>query len=406
MTESSVAAVNADVASKPAGTVICLAGGTYGALALTNSGPSASTPTIVEGTPGASTTVAGASLGHSGTLAPSNLVVQNFHVSAQFTVGHSAQNDTISYDDIYSTSGCTDGQLGIYPQNNGAVKNLYITHNKIHDSNPGNLDFSTGCQADAVDLYGQFSNILFAYNDLYRNSGNPAAGDTHTDVFQICSHCGGGPDAPAGVAADIKCPNGQTVNVCIYGNYVHDNKDTQGLPFWVGHDNGTFNSTAVIDDNLTVRNDDALSSGIQFFASGGAFEIKNNTLWSTSNSMTSDITPNDSTAPTGTGSLDLGQNLFDQVQQWNGSTHTIYQFPTEHNYCNEYRSAPFGWNASTGACNVSGQSGGDQTVAAPAFKCAPNCGDGTPAGDDYELASNPNDIGIDWNPANQQYGPN
>jgi hypothetical protein len=41
----------------------------------------------------------------------------------------------------------------------------------------------------------------------------------------------------------------------------------------------------------------------------------------------------------------------------------------------------------------------------PGFKCGSSCGNGTIAGDDYELSSNPSGIGIDWSPANQQYGP-
>lgn len=40
----------------------------------------------------------------------------------------------------------------------------------------------------------------------------------------------------------------------------------------------------------------------------------------------------------------------------------------------------------------------------PTFNCSPTCG-GLLVNDDYELASNPNGIGIDWNPANQSYGP-
>jgi hypothetical protein len=42
---------------------------------------------------------------------------------------------------------------------------------------------------------------------------------------------------------------------------------------------------------------------------------------------------------------------------------------------------------------------------APAFKCGSACGSGTGRSEDYQLASNPNGIGIDWNPATQTYGP-
>lgn len=414
MTESSVAAVNTDIASAPAGSVICLASGSYGALTLTNNGASASNPTIVEAQPGGSTTVNGASLGTSGRPSPDNLIVRNFHISGEFDVGSSAINDTITHNDIYTLSkakggpGC-GGLIGIYPQNNGADKNLYITHNRLHDDNPDFLDFATnGCQADTVDLYGQYSNILFAYNELDHNRSNcdgncAGSGNTHSDTFQICAHCGNGPDAPAGVAPDIACPNGQTVNMCIYGNYLHDNSAQQGLPFWVGHDNGTFASSAVIDDNLIVRYDDQLQSGLQMLVSGGSFEIKNNTLWSTTASMISNITPNDSTYPNGAGSLNLGRNVFDKIEQWNGSHGAPYTFPTQTDYYNDYRSAAQGFTPHTAAYD--GTNGGDAQVSSPGFKCDPTCGDGTAAGDDYELATNPNNIGIDWAPSSQSYGP-
>lgn len=41
----------------------------------------------------------------------------------------------------------------------------------------------------------------------------------------------------------------------------------------------------------------------------------------------------------------------------------------------------------------------------PIFKCSPNCGSGAGQSEDYELANNPNGIGIDWNPVGQVYGP-
>ena len=37
--------------------------------------------------------------------------------------------------------------------------------------------------------------------------------------------------------------------------------------------------------------------------------------------------------------------------------------------------------------------------------CGSSCGNGTVAGDDYRLASNPNNIGIDWAPSQFTYGP-
>ncbi len=48
---------------------------------------------------------------------------------------------------------------------------------------------------------------------------------------------------------------------------------------------------------------------------------------------------------------------------------------------------------------------GDLVSADPSFVCAPHCGDGTLAGDDYRLADNSQGIGIDWAPAQQTYGP-
>ena len=55
------------------------------------------------------------------------------------------------------------------------------------------------------------------------------------------------------------------------------------------------------------------------------------------------------------------------------------------------------------------KSGTDEAKALPEslYKCNPHCGEGkTAAHDDYELASNPNSIGINWNPGEQTYGPN
>ena len=53
--------------------------------------------------------------------------------------------------------------------------------------------------------------------------------------------------------------------------------------------------------------------------------------------------------------------------------------------------------------------GTDEAKALPEslYKCNPHCGEGkTAAHDDYELASNPNGVGINWNPGEQDYGPN
>lgn len=63
--------------------------------------------------------------------------------------------------------------------------------------------------------------------------------------------------------------------------------------------------------------------------------------------------------------------------------------------CNIFEQAP--WSFTTSST--------DQVIGSPACKCGSSCGNGTAAGDDDELATNPNGIGIDLSPANQQYRP-
>lgn len=43
--------------------------------------------------------------------------------------------------------------------------------------------------------------------------------------------------------------------------------------------------------------------------------------------------------------------------------------------------------------------------AKPIFMCESKCGGGAVSEDDYRLKTNPNGIGIDWNPAEVQFGP-
>ena len=338
------------------GAVVCLSAGSYGSLSIVASPSSRATLTAA---PGAHVVVNGV------TVDGSNLTVSQLHSTAGITLANGSSNDTLDHNEVTNSS-CGYGIAVFGAPLNGSpftavATNDTISGNTIHDT--GNT-----CEADAIRAQG-WSGLTVTGNDIYNitNSQSACGGQCHTDTLQSYNE------------------GFSTSGLTITRNYVHDETDTQGLPFLKDGDV----SNVTISDNLDVRGTNALGggeiTGLTVAENTAALTITNNTYLDTSGSLVEAYggTPNPS--------VNFSHNVFDQ---FNVPTNTSpYAFAVAESYnvftANNQWSFPL--------------SSTDSSTAA--FACGTSCGNRTLAGDDYRLASNPSNIGIDWAPAGQAYGP-
>ena len=92
-------------------------------------------------------------------------------------------------------------------------------------------------------------------------------------------------------------------------------------------------------------------------------------------------------------SLILNHNVFDQFNVMTNTSPYKYSVTESYNIF-DTKNGEFTFTPSS-----------TDSTATPQFMCGSSCGNGTVAGDDYRLASNPNNIGIDWAPSQFTYGP-
>ena len=345
-TVSSVSQVNADL--KP-GAVVCLAAGTYGAISITTSPSSNATLTAA---PGAHVVVDGVN------VAASNVTVSQLHSEGTINVGSGSpypgfSHDVIEHNDVGPTNG-----YGISVMSATSTPSSYITiaYNRIHNTS------DTG-EGDALRFDG-WNHLTVTGNDIYDIKECPS--DTcHTDTLQ--SYQG-----------DVA-----TEGLTIEKNYSHDNVGAQGLPFLKDGDI----SNVTIKDNLSLRNTptDGQVTGIWIDENIHNLLIEKNTYWGTDGS----IVQSEGSASNPTATID--RNVMDTL---NIKTASAYSYAYTEDY-DIFREAP--WTYTIGAQS--------KVETSPTFICTPKCGGGTASEDDYQLKNNPNNIGIDWNPAEQKYGP-
>jgi hypothetical protein len=339
---TTISSVSQVNSSLKAGAVVCLAAGTYGAVSITVSPSSNATLTAA---PGAHVVVGGVN------IAGSNLTVSQLHSTGTINVGSGGPYPGFSHDVIdHNEVGPTNG-YGISVMSATSTPSSYITisNNKIHDTS------ATG-EGDALRFDG-WNHITVTGNDIY-NIKECAGSGCHTDTLQSYN---------GGVA---------TTGLTLTKNYTHNNVGAQGFPFLKDGDI----SNVLISDNLSVHNSNTNGqvTGVWVDENIAGLTITNNTYQSTSGSI---VQPDGSAqGPT----VAINHNVFDNINVRPGSGPS---YTTTEDY-----------DIFTG---------NDQYT----FKVGPNSlmksGPGfmNTATDDYRLTSNPSHIGIDWSPAEQQYGP-
>jgi hypothetical protein len=341
----SLAAAARDVDGASPGQIVCLRAGSYGGnLSLDARHTSDVT---LQAAPRAHVAIGGVDIGGS------HLVVRNLWIKGEVVVDAGGSHITIDHDDIsgggegvvFETSDCTAPNAPKWPGCSPLepITDVVIAGNHIHDiGQPGT--------EDAIHL-DNWRNVTIANNEFDHiiESGD------HTDCVQSVY---GGSD------------------LTFTHNYEHDD-DCQG--FFVKDGDATDLS---FTENLFLRDDVPDGKGERFFNlaqfwNTQGLTIAHNTIWDGKGIVL--VAEDAQNSPSAT----IDHNLFSDL--------TI--------------SKPIGTAyALSESYNVFGQppwsfvpSATDRTIARPRFVYS--------AAGPYRLARNPHHVGIDWNPANQRYGP-
>jgi hypothetical protein len=371
-TATSVSDAVSKVSSAANGDVVCMAAGSYGSITLTGNHTANVT---FETDPSLDPNVAG-KVTFSGININGNFItVRNFYSTNTINVGSDptpVHNDVIDHNNIAPTSSYGVSVITTIPGTPSS--NIAITNNIIHDT-------SHSSEGDGIRLQG-WQNVTITGNEMYNVGEGPACtvgggNICHTDTLQSYQ---------AGQA---------TSGLTLTKNYIHD-VDGQGIPFLKDGDV----DNVKITNNLEVRNSWNGSNGIDIDEGTNGLVIQNNTYPNPGNYT--DIRPEGSGTPVIT---NLDHNVFG-VANATGYTYTNHEdydiFTTPNGTKDVWQISPLGPHT---VFNTS-----------PSFKCGSSCGNGTIAGDDYELTSitpgcasqtplAASCIGIDWAPADQSYGP-
>ena len=351
ITESSTATLSKQLGEP--GTTVCLSAGTYtGPLILAASPSSQSTLTAA---PGAHVVVT-----EGIDIRGSHLTVSQLHSESTIEIGAGVfpllgfENDVIEHNDIGPTNG--DG-VAIFSESTTPSSHLRIAYNKIHNTTAT----EGGSDGDAIRM-DAWSHVEVIANDIYEIKECPG-GACHTDTLQSFQG-----EVP-------------TEGLLIERNYIHDMSEAQGLPFL--SDGDVANVT--IKDNLAVRmSSGGQTTGMFINENTANLVVENNTYWETSGSA---IQANGLAAsPTAT----ISHNVQDRLNVRAG-THATYVCTEDYDIL---KVAPFALEGCNGTSTIGTHS---EVNASPPFK--------NPSVDDYRLSPNPRHIGVDWAPAEVQYGP-
>ena len=279
-------------------------------------------------------------------VAGKHLVVSQLHSTGGIEVNSGGGSDVIEHNDVtdprgYGISVLCTHGCGV----SDTISNVTISGNEIHETD------SSG-EGDALRFDG-WSNITVKENDIY-NIRECASDTCHTDTLQSYQ---------AGIP---------TSGLTLERNFIHDCNAAQGFPFLKDGDI----SNVTITDNLAVRMASSGEvTGMFIDDNTVGLSITNNTYQGTSGS---DV---QSEGSAGNPTASVNHNVFDSFNVPAGKYALTedYDIFTGNNE----------WSFSIGAHSVKSSSPGFANTSA----------------DDYRLANNPNHIGIDWAPAEQQYGP-
>ncbi len=344
--------VSSAVSGAAAGSVICLNSGEYGNLTL-------------DASPASDVTLQAAPSAHVTTRAVdingSHLVVRGLWIDGEVALEEGSSFITVDHNDIsnanesggegvvFDTSNCTAPNAPVWPgcEPHAQIANVTISGNHFHDIGQTVGEHKS---EDAIHL-DYWRNVVVTGNEFEHviESGN------HTDCLQ--SVYGG-------------------TNLTFTHNYEHDN-DCQG--FFIKDGDA---SDVSITDNLFLRDDEPDEAGERFANYAQAWNIENltvenNTIWDGKGLAL--VTDDASVSPSAT----IDHNLITALTI-NEPIGKAYALTEDYNIFDE---APWSFTPSST----------DTTNSNPQFV--------NTATDDYQLATNPSGIGIDWSPAEEQYGP-
>jgi hypothetical protein len=336
------------VSSAAAGSVICLNSGAYGSLGL-NASPASDV--TLQAAPSAHVT---AETVH---ISGSHLVVRGLWIDGEVALEEGSSFITVDHNDIsnegghggegvvFDTSDCTVPNAPTWAgcEPHAPITDVTISGNHFHDIGQRESE-------DAIHL-DNWRNVTVTGNEFDHviESGN------HTDCLQ--SVYGG-------------------TNLTFTHNYEHDN-DCQG--FFIKDGDAT---NVSVTDNLFLRDDEPDETGERYANYAQAWNIENltvenNTIWDGKGLAL--VTEDASVSP----SAIIDHNLLAALTI-NKPIGKGYALTENYNIFDE---APWSFTPSAS----------DTTNSNPQFVDT--------ATDDYQLATNPNGIGIDWSPAEEQYGP-
>jgi hypothetical protein len=350
-TVTSTASATSAVAAAGAEAVVCLTAGAYGPLEL--SGAHAGTVTV-EPVPGSSASVEGAGVAGDS----SGLTIHDFSISGGVSLAAGDSRIAIDHNDIDGQGPGGDGE---------GVETL-----SVNCSAPNAPTYS-GCASTAPDAYITINgNKIHGYGEdgtedaIHLNDWEHVT-ITANDIYDLEEH-GEHTDA-------LQSVFGGHYMTFAY-NFEHDNQ-SQGF-FIKDGDAGEVDVT----ENLFLRNDNepALYPGgeynVQVFNTTG-FTMTGNTVWDGQ----ADIIRAEGAAEPLTAAVNHNvEQTFDVLDE-GGPAYTLSE-----NY-DIFSEAP------------SGFAKGPQSAvqAKPGFV--------NPTGENYELATNPDGIGVDWQPSEYVYGP-
>jgi hypothetical protein len=300
-----------------------------------------------------------------------HVVIHNLHFTGELSIAHGISDITVSNNDMtegaatgggeyinFGTSDCTVPNAPSWANCSalGPVSNVTISGNDFHDNN------QTANGGDDVLHTNDFRNLTITGNEWSNIVENNAGG--HVDCLQ-----------------NVYGGSGLTFSY----NYEHDN-ECQGFFIKDGDiTNVTFGENLFLRDNVPATNGGSSYSLSQAWNTNGLV-AEHNTVWDSKGLGLRCIT---SAVPCTT---TIDHNLFSLVNNGSTGDTTRYSLADSDNV---FATNP--WTFTKSATDV--------VNPGPAFMCGSSCGNGTAAGDDYRLASNPSGIGIDWAPSQQTYGP-
>jgi len=350
-TVSSVSSAASDVTSATTGSAICLTAGSYGHLTL--SGTHTGNVTV-EPVPGSSASLEGATVASNS----SYITIHNFDIGGGVNLDAGDSHITVDHNNINGqepggvgegvedlTVNCSAPNAPYYSGCTSTAPDTYITinGNQIHG-------YGMGGTEDAIHL-NNWEHVTITANDIY----NLEEHGNHTDAMQ--SVFGGH-------------------HMTFERNFEHDNQ-SQG--FFIKDGDA---SEVTVNDNLFLRNDNEPSLypggefNIQVFDTTG-FTMTDNTVWDGQE----DIIRAEGAAEALTANVNHNVEANFDVLHEGGPAYTLTE-----DY-DIFKEEP--WTFKMGSHS----------------KVESNPGFVDTATEDYELAANPNDIGVNWQPSEYVYGP-